>query len=84
VSRKGEFFVDLKMAGEDVEGVLDWSGNLVLYNKHGFKNAVRPDGIIEPPRRMRVAFLDKRGEVWAVVPIRASVTGSSTSLEVLP
>lgn len=79
-----DFRIDLKNAGAAVEAVIDWNGNITYYSKAGFRNRVRPDGVVEPLLNYRAAFIDEAGNVVATGRVNIRDGAGKTKVEVQP
>jgi hypothetical protein len=70
VTHKEHFGTDLKNAGDHVEAVIDWSGQITYFTKQdpvrgtgGVLNPTRPDGTVAPMHDYQAAFMDAVGNI---------------------
>jgi hypothetical protein len=85
-SMRGELTYDLKKAGEHVEGVIDWNGNLILFNRDGVKNPVNRFGYYDAvPEGTPIGFLNADGHIVGYAKVKATGTSDgATVVKVIP
>jgi hypothetical protein len=76
------FDIDLPHAGERVEAVIDWGGQITYFDKTGIKNPIRPDGTVEALHGYHAAFLDADGNIVGFGKIDVTDTAAGARIKV--
>jgi hypothetical protein len=84
-SQKSHFGVDIPNAGKHTEAVVDWSGQIIYFNKTGVLNPISPSGLVEPmPTSFQSAFMNAEGQIVGYAKIDVLVDdGRKTILKVV-
>ncbi len=68
------FGIDISNAGEHTEAVVDWSGQIIYFNKKGVINPSTPDGFLQSmPDSFKSAFIDANGHIVGYANIKAEL-----------
>jgi hypothetical protein len=63
-SNKSHFGLDIPNAGKHTEAVVDWSGQIIYFNKTVVLNPTTPNGLVQPmPANFQAVFLDAQGRI---------------------
>jgi len=76
-TKNDHFDLDLPNAGRHTEAVIDWSGQITYFSRNGFKNPIRPNGVVEPLLDYKAAFIGENGAIvgYADIDIIDQTTG---------
>lgn len=81
-SNKSLFGVDLLNAGKHTEAVVDWSGQIIYFNKKGVLNPTNPaDGSVQSmPADFQAAFIDAQGQIvgYGHIDVLVEASGKTT------
>ena len=79
-SDKSHFGTDLAKAGKNTEAVVDWSGQIIYFNKNGLLNDLTDYGGVKPMRDdFQAAFLDAQGQIvgYGKIDVLADASGKT-------
>jgi len=81
-SNKSHFGVDLPKAGKHTEAVVDWSGQIIYFNKKGVLNPINPaDGSVQSMSAdFQAAFIDAQGQIvgYGHIDVLVDASGKTT------
>jgi hypothetical protein len=82
-SSPGHFDKDLQKAGNHIEAVIDWNGQVTYYSKAGFKNVRGADGMLQPLRGYEAGFIDRNGVIIGFARVDIIEQAGATTIKVV-